>query len=468
MRELSRVRILFRCQIPAEVLKLVAPGLNGSSFVSLAHTSKQLHSDASVVVANNEALVRRWLLDLITTPAIRTRLFKLAWLLKQAAIAWGIIPLAQRLNLQDMLVTCEDAFDVITCLVQAGARITYDFVVASAFKPVAGVATWVGAYRVLGISIDLPVAFQRVCIFHQYDRDQLQKLSAEQYYHLVALVLADINGRSAAADELLSKPRCRLEWDKAQVQRMVQLRILAGEDFMGSAPSMGLDPLLALPAAKEFSREEGVQLVEFAAANGFHSMQMLEFVLVNHAPLPVAVIYQLCSYIMLTAAKLQREGQAFGCLEMLCGEPAAEQLTVAQLESLLDQSLSSCGPLCALQLLELQQTEFISVTALRKLLDMFATSAAWRDTEIEFLECLAGVPMATLLQLLWEVEGQACPSVQPDEGMGCSSCLLLAHLSDYAGVVAELSKEEKLRIASRGIHHRAFDSHLSAVVQDLG
>ena len=34
--------------------------------------------------------------------------------------------------------------------------------------------------------------------------------------------------------------------------------------------------------------------------------------------------------------------------------------------------------------------------------------------------------------------------------------------------VAELSKEEKLSIASRGIHHRAFDSRLAAVLQDLG
>ena len=471
-----------RCDIPDEVLKLVAPALDSGSFVSLAHSSKQLQSAASAVIGSDGELVRTWLLELISkakqndVPSpLQKAIFSISWLLKQAATAWGIVPLAQQLRLQDMLLACGNSTPLAICLIEAGTRISYVFMVAAAFKPAPGAVAWVEAYRILQLSTGLPPTFDYACVPYSLehrsrsDYDRLQQLSVEQYYHLAAVVLANLDSIRIPADSLIYEARCRVEWGKAQVQTMLQLRIQAEKVNKGTGmPSAGLQALLCLPAAKELSMDEVVELVEFASSDSECSRELVEFLIKRLSKqLTAAVICRLCSHLM----RMGREGETVVSLQMLCETAAVAQLRTGQVESLLEQAMCCSSPKPAIELLQLPQAECISQGALERLLDTFASSASWQE-EAEGLQLYLGeLGTATCVQLLQQLgdgKGAMCPRVLQKAGKGCSSCFVLTSLADSAGAVEELSNEEQHAIVRQGIHHRVFPRFSRAVSQGGG
>ena len=486
---LSAINYLFtyarRGCIPSEIVNLVAPLLDADSFVRLAHSSKQLHSDTSSFIAVNDALVKRWLFELITDRKnLRflitvEALVSITLLLKQAAIVWGIMTLCQRLGLQDMLLSCEDSEPLATCLIQAGARITEDFVVAAAFQPAAGAPAWVKAYQTLGLYTGLSTALQELCRSGHISSDQLQQLSAEQYYQIVAVVLANPNsGMSIGADRLILREKCRAEWSTAQVQQIAKLLILSEDNVrlrgFTYVREKALSMLMGLPAAMRQSMEEVVQLLEFAAPSKSGScMHLLRCLSAHYEPLPTADIYGLCSTLLRGADGYDTLRGIDECFEqLLCEQPAAMQLTIEQVESLFELNVSSSSinnhHNCSISvfpfLLKLPQAASISITLLQGVFSACAAAAQWEDPPEELQEYLAATSIERRLQLLQGLEGSEqanCPAVLLAPVRHCSSCCVLRSLVETPSAVAQLSMEQQEVVISRGVHHQAFsDVHL--------
>ena len=476
-----------RGHIPSEIVNLVAPLLDGDSFVRLAQSSKQLQSDTSSLIANNGALVRRWLVELIAdrkgVPSITAgTLVVIAWLLKQAATAWGIMTLGQRLGLQGMLLSCGDSEELATCFIQAGARITEDFVVAAAFQPAAGAPAWVKAYHTLGLSTGLSTLLQDLCRSGNVRPDQLQQLSAEQYYQIVAVVLANLNsGMSVTgASQVILRAKCKAEWGAPQVQQIAKLLISSG----GNAHIRGLSynrevalcMLMGMPDPIRPGMEEVVQLVEFAAScKSLSCLHLLRCLPACYAPLPTADIYRLCSTLLRTDREYDTLRGIDECVELLlCKQPAAMQLTVEQVESLLELNVSSSSSnkhlhSCSIfpSLLKLPQAASISIALLQRVVSAYAAAGWWQGPAEELQHYLAATPLAARLQLLQRLEdsseGANCPTVLMAPVEHCSSCWVLESMAEPAGAVAQLSKEQQEAIISRGVHHEAFPRLAEAV-----
>ena len=221
--------------------------------------------------------------------------YSMAWMLQRCCKDWGIITLATRLNLSQLLLEAQGNEQLSFLLISAGARITEGLIDHSLQLMYPGPSQWLNVYSRLGLAADLPPVLYQVCTGACPSIPQLQSHQQHSAQPLQLAKVSLLNPRGAVPFYLLHRLLYQqaLQWSPEELHSLLQIALA-----VPSSAGPQMEPYIALarhPAAANIAPEQLLKLLELGAASPYHvGLTALKQALMPDTALSPAQAMELC------------------------------------------------------------------------------------------------------------------------------------------------------------------------------
>ena len=157
---------------------------------------------------------------------------RLGKLLRLCCNHQGITSLAASFDLQWALIEANGNRPLVKLLIQAGARISEDFIVSAALQAKSHVSVWLDAYKQLGLDISLPYYLNPTYIHSDFLHGSSPAiyLQPSSLFSFTAIAIQAANTAHADPEDVAQLIRLNpaAQWSPQQLQQLLALDLLSG------------------------------------------------------------------------------------------------------------------------------------------------------------------------------------------------------------------------------------------------